>query len=110
MPTASYIHGNYDDEVLSMPRADGSGVIRDFYYHQDDLFNVTLVTDAGGAASLAKRDGETRAAWRGGAAPARTRRRSDRRCLARRVARTARRDGALLSARRARRRRPRRSN
>ncbi len=50
MPTASYIHGIYIDEVLSMRRADGSGVVRDFYYHQDDLFNVTMVTDASGAA------------------------------------------------------------
>ena len=39
--TASYVYGNYIDEVLTMRR---DGV--DFYYHSDDLHNVTKITDS----------------------------------------------------------------
>jgi len=40
---ASYVHGIYIDEVLTMRRA-GS----DLYYHSDDLYNVMALTDAAG--------------------------------------------------------------
>lgn len=40
---ATYVYGRFVDEVLSMQRS-GS----DFYYHQDDLFNVTAVTNDSG--------------------------------------------------------------
>ncbi|MCP4592167.1 MAG: RHS repeat protein, partial [bacterium] len=41
---ATYVYGNYIDEVLSMQRG---GV--DYFYHTDDLYNVMAVTDATGA-------------------------------------------------------------
>ena len=41
---ATYVYGNYIDEVLTMHR-DGS----DFFFHRDDLFNVTSLTDSSGA-------------------------------------------------------------
>ncbi len=37
---ATYVYGNYIDEVLTMQR---SGT--DYYYHTDDMFNVMAVTD-----------------------------------------------------------------
>ncbi len=40
MLTTSYIHGNYIDEVLSLRKADGSGNVREYFVHQDDLFRV----------------------------------------------------------------------
>ena len=41
--TATYVYGNYIDEVLTMRRG---GV--DHFYHGDDLYNVMAVTDAAG--------------------------------------------------------------
>ena len=40
---ATYVYGNYIDEVLSMKRGG-----YDYFYLQDDLFNVMRVTDANG--------------------------------------------------------------
>lgn len=40
---ATYAYGSYIDEVLNMQRDGG-----DFFYHTDDMFNVTAVTNAGG--------------------------------------------------------------
>lgn len=40
---ATYVHGNYLDEVLTMERAGA-----DFFYHTDDQFSVIGVTDAAG--------------------------------------------------------------
>jgi hypothetical protein len=51
---ASHVYGNYIDEVLSMrkdPDGSGSAGVQDYYFHQDDLFNVVLVTDSGGDAA-----------------------------------------------------------
>ena len=42
---ATYVYGNYIDEVLNMQR-DRS----DYYYHADDLYSVMAVTDASGVA------------------------------------------------------------
>jgi RHS repeat-associated protein len=41
---ATYVWGVYVDEALSMNRGG-----QDFFYHQDDLYNVVKLTDAGGA-------------------------------------------------------------
>jgi RHS repeat-associated protein len=38
---ATYVHGNYIDEVLTMQRG-----AADFYYHQDTLWSVAAITDA----------------------------------------------------------------
>ncbi|HCS92385.1 MAG TPA: hypothetical protein DIW77_20710, partial [Chromatiaceae bacterium] len=40
---ATYVYGNYIDEVLSMQRGGA-----DFYYHQNALWSVAAVTDAAG--------------------------------------------------------------
>jgi RHS repeat-associated protein len=40
---ATYVYGNYGDEVLNMQRD-----ANDYYYHTDDLYNVMAVTDANG--------------------------------------------------------------
>ena len=46
---ATYVYGNYLDEVLTMQRdVDGDGTPEDYYYHADDLYNVVAVTDAAG--------------------------------------------------------------
>ncbi len=42
--TATYVYGNYIDERLTMRRGG-----QDYYYHGDDLHNVTKLTDASGA-------------------------------------------------------------
>jgi RHS repeat-associated protein len=41
---ATYVYGNYVDEVLTMDRAGAT-----FYYHQNALWSVAAVTDAAGA-------------------------------------------------------------
>jgi RHS repeat-associated protein len=51
---ASYVYGNYIDEVLSIrkdPDGSGSAGVQDYFFHQDDLFNVVLVTDDAGDAA-----------------------------------------------------------
>ena len=40
---ASYVYGNYVDEVLTMKRGTAN-----FYYHTDDMFNVMAITDGNG--------------------------------------------------------------
>jgi RHS repeat-associated protein len=40
----TYVHGRYIDEVITA-RLDGA----DYYYHRDDLYNVTALTDGAGA-------------------------------------------------------------
>jgi RHS repeat-associated protein len=40
---ATYVHGLYVDELITMNRAS-----TDYYYHQDDLFNVMAVTNGSG--------------------------------------------------------------
>jgi RHS repeat-associated protein len=40
---ATYVYGNYLDEILSMERGGG-----DYFYHADDQFSVVSVTDANG--------------------------------------------------------------
>ncbi|MBN2018890.1 MAG: RHS repeat protein [Sedimentisphaerales bacterium] len=42
---ATYVYGNYIDEVLNMQRG-----ANDYYYHTDELFNVMAVTDVAGNA------------------------------------------------------------
>jgi YD repeat-containing protein len=42
---ATYVYGNYVDEVLNMQRD-----ANDYYYHTDDLYNVVAVTDGNGLA------------------------------------------------------------
>jgi RHS repeat-associated protein len=41
---ATYVYGNYIDEVLNMQRGGG-----DYYYHTDDQYNVVAITDAAAA-------------------------------------------------------------
>jgi RHS repeat-associated protein len=46
---ATYVFGNYVDEVLQMLRdVDGNGTPELYYYHADDLYNVMAVSDAAG--------------------------------------------------------------
>jgi len=46
---ASYVYGNYIDEVLGMRRdVNNDGTPEDYYYHTDDLYNVTAITDSAG--------------------------------------------------------------
>ncbi len=40
---ATYVYGNYIDEVLSMQRDSN-----DYYYHADDMYNVMAITDSNG--------------------------------------------------------------
>ncbi|MBX3178924.1 MAG: HNH endonuclease [Candidatus Hydrogenedentes bacterium] len=49
--TASYVYGQYIDEVLQMRRDTDPGAagMEDHYYLHDDLFNVVGLTDASGA-------------------------------------------------------------
>jgi RHS repeat-associated protein len=48
--TATYVYGRYIDEVLTARRdVDGNGTPEDYFFHADDLYNVTVVTDATGA-------------------------------------------------------------
>lgn len=42
--TATYVYGNYIDEVVMMRRGGA-----DYYYHTDDLYNVMAITNATGA-------------------------------------------------------------
>jgi RHS repeat-associated protein len=42
---ATYVYGNYIDEVLNMQRD-----ANDYFYHTDDLYNVMAVTDSNGTA------------------------------------------------------------
>jgi len=51
--TATYVYGRFLDEVLSM-RREG----QDFFYHTDDLFNVTRITDQTGAVVESYRYGD----------------------------------------------------
>jgi|GEM_PF-4618994 len=46
---ASYVYGNYIDEVLQAERHDQGVTPETFYYHQDDLFSVYAITDESGA-------------------------------------------------------------
>jgi len=51
--TATYVYGNYIDEVLQMQRCEStppctSTPPADYYYHTDDLYNVMAVTDDAG--------------------------------------------------------------
>jgi RHS repeat-associated protein len=47
--TATYVYGRYIDEVLTARRdVDGNGTAEDYFFHADDLYNVTVVTDATG--------------------------------------------------------------
>jgi len=52
--TATYVYGNYIDEVLQMQRCEAgppsctSTPPADYYYHTDDLYNVMAVTDDAG--------------------------------------------------------------
>jgi hypothetical protein len=47
--TATYVSGRYLDEVLTARRdVDGNGTAEDYFFHADDLYNVTVVTDATG--------------------------------------------------------------
>jgi RHS repeat-associated protein len=49
---ATYVYGNSIDEPLSMRRdtnGPAAGGVVDYFYCQDDLFNVTTITDSGGA-------------------------------------------------------------
>ena len=43
MTQATYVYGNYIDEILTMNRG-GS----DYYYHQNALWSVEAVTNSGG--------------------------------------------------------------
>jgi RHS repeat-associated protein len=46
---ATYVHGVYIDEVLSMRRdVDQNGTPEDYCFHADDLYNVMAVTDSAG--------------------------------------------------------------
>jgi RHS repeat-associated protein len=46
---ATYVYGNYIDEVLQMRRdVDGTGGPEDYYYLHDDMHNVMALTDATG--------------------------------------------------------------
>jgi YD repeat-containing protein len=46
---ATYVYGNYIDEVLQMRRdVDGTGGPEDYYYLHDDMHNVMALTDASG--------------------------------------------------------------
>jgi RHS repeat-associated protein len=44
---ATYVYGNYIDEVLNMQRGTADTPI-DYYYHTDDMYNVMAVTDSAG--------------------------------------------------------------
>lgn len=44
VPLATYAYGPYIDEVLNMRRGEN-----DYYYHTDNLYAVTAITNAGGA-------------------------------------------------------------
>jgi len=44
---ATYVYGNYIDEPITMRRdfdLGGEDPVQEFYYHQDDLFNVVAIT------------------------------------------------------------------
>jgi RHS repeat-associated protein len=46
---ATYVYGQYIDEVLQMRRdVTGGGQFEDFYYHADDMHSVMVVTDSAG--------------------------------------------------------------
>ncbi len=46
---ATYVYGDYIDEVLSMRRdVDGDGTPEDYFFHTDDMYNVVAVTNASG--------------------------------------------------------------
>lgn len=46
---ATYVHGYYIDEVLAMRRdVDGNGTPEDYYYHSDEQYNVTALSDSHG--------------------------------------------------------------
>ena len=44
---ATYVYGNYIDEVLHMRRGTAD-TATDYYYHADDMYNVMAVTDSAG--------------------------------------------------------------
>lgn len=47
--TATYVHGDYIDELVSMQRRpDGNSSFQDFFYHQDGNYNVVGLSDTTG--------------------------------------------------------------
>lgn len=51
---ATYVYGNYIDEPIQMSRdfdGAGTGTVQNFFYHQDDLFNVVALTAGSGSAA-----------------------------------------------------------